>query len=65
MDALLQEQQQDLNTGGKILLQLLLKIGSQMTIRKGKLNNELCILVDYSLLLTLIFQYISNWSKVF
>ena len=38
----------ELHTGGKTLLQLLLKIGWLMTIWKDKSKTELCILVDYS-----------------
>ena len=37
----------ELNTGGKTLLQLSLKIGWYMAIWKDKLKTEFCILVDY------------------
>ena len=39
---------QELYNRGTVLLKLWLKIGWQMTIWKGKLKTELCILVDYS-----------------
>ena len=39
---------QKLNTGGKKLMQLLIKMGLYMTISKGKLQTEPWILVDYS-----------------
>ena len=49
MVAHLREQLQEYHyTGGKTLLQFLLKTEWQMTIWKDKLKIELCILVDYS-----------------
>ena len=48
MAAALREQLQELNTGGKALLQLLFKKGWCMKTWKDKLKTELCILVGYS-----------------
>ena len=48
MVAPLLEQLQEFNTGGKTLLHLLLNIGWKMTISKGNIKTELCILADYS-----------------
>ena len=38
----------ELNTGEKLLLELLLKIRWNITVWKDKLKTELCILGDYS-----------------
>ena len=51
-------------TGGKILLQLLLKIGWEMTSFKRQIKNRTLHTCRLFLLIWL-FQYISNWSKVF
>ena len=62
---------QELHTGGKALLQLLLKIGSYMTIWKGILKTKLCIFVDYSYLpeffnmLAIGQKYLSIYSPYF
>ena len=48
MVAPLWEQLQELNTGGKRLLQFLLKIGWCIGIWKGKLKTRLFVLVNYS-----------------
>ena len=56
---------QELHTGGKALLQLLLKIGWVIDDNlKRQIKNQ-TVYTCRLFLVTRIFQYISNWSKVF
>ena len=52
---------QEFHTGGKILLQLLHKIDDNLKMQIKNRTLYTCRLF----LLTRIFQYISNWSKIF